>query len=351
MAVDPDGNRLYWFDEITKRIEVVTFDGQDRTLLLKSSSPISTLTIQGTQSLMSLRYLIMRCDCEHIHSIRPDDDALLRLITHTSDILSLRVDEYLYLGYITNPNIDRIKLRRGHLFSSSKHVDQAATERDRTSNATAMASVSGALRAAGGSSAFELQKQRVWSPPASSGDHLAHKTARAVAIVAVKEAYQFMRRSGFSSTGSGANTPGAHSWALVARDFVGASDRCSRKNCSHICLTYDATIGELVCGCPSGMRLAGWRPSANVTRSFYENASSFSRLDSLTDLHQCESWTPVQCPAGEFMCLSDGHCIPQHYRCDSIPQCFDGMCAVQYSTFLLFSFALIWAHITLKYCL
>ena len=50
IAVDPDGNRLYWFDDATQRIEVVTFDGFDRTLLLKPSSPISTLTIQGTRT-------------------------------------------------------------------------------------------------------------------------------------------------------------------------------------------------------------------------------------------------------------------------------------------------------------
>ena len=204
---------------------------------------------------------------------------------------------------------------------------------DRVGNATA----SGALK----SNSFEMQKQRVWSPPASSGDHLAQlRTARAVAIVAVKEAYQFVRRDSGSGSGSGSSGRGsgsgsgsgtgagalvAPSWALVARDFVGVSDRCSRRNCSHICLTYDATIGELVCGCPSGMRLVGWRPSAYANRSLHENASTASRFDYLAESNQCESWTPAACPLDEFMCRSDGHCIPQHFRCDSIQHCVDGM--------------------------
>ena len=206
---------------------------------------------------------------------------------------------------------------------------------DRAANSTA----SGPLK----SSAFEMHKQRVWSPPASSGDHLVqHRTARAVAIVAVKEAYQFLRRdsaTGTSSSGSGTATGGASgtdagagagalvvpSWTLVARDFVGVSDRCSRRNCSHICLTYDATIGELVCGCPSGMRLVGWRPSAFANRSLLENASTASRFAYLAESNQCESWTPAQCPRDEFMCRSDGHCIPQQFRCDSVQHCFDGV--------------------------
>lgn len=36
------------------------------------------------------------------------------------------------------------------------------------------------------------------------------------------------------------------------------------------------------------------------------------------------AFTDHQCPIGDFMCASDGDCIPENWRCDEEMDCEDG---------------------------